>query len=88
MKLFFLLLFHASLAFAQHENNIWCFGDSAGINFNTSPPSTFISAVKGRGSCVSVADTAGNLLFYGQTFYYPLWIQGGHPDLTAVFNKN
>ncbi|MBX3106761.1 MAG: T9SS type A sorting domain-containing protein [Bacteroidetes bacterium] len=88
MKLFFLLLFHASLAFAQHENNIWCFGDSAGINFNTSPPSTFISAVKGRGSCVSVADTAGNLLFYGQTFYYPLWMQGGHPDLTAVFNKN
>ena len=48
---------------AQFSNN-WCFGDSAGINFNTSPPTTFISAVKSRGSCASISDSIGNLLFY------------------------
>ncbi len=86
--LLFFIFYLPLLTQAQLQNNIWCFGDSAGINFNTSPPTTFISSVKGRGSCLSVADSSGNLLFYGQTFYYPLWIQGGIFKITAVYNKN
>jgi hypothetical protein len=50
--------------FAQGRNNIWCFGDSAGIDFNQSPPVPIISSVRSRGSCVSIADSVGNLLFY------------------------
>lgn len=60
------LLFHLLLisnANAQYSNN-WCFGDSAGINFNNTPPTTFTSAVKSRGSCASISDSLGNLLFY------------------------
>ncbi len=50
--------------FAQGRNNIWCFGDSAGIDFNQSPPVPIVSSVRSRGSCVSISDSIGNLLFY------------------------
>jgi hypothetical protein len=50
------------------RNNIWCFGDSAGINFNGGAmPFAFNTAVQSRGSCTSIADLSGNLLFYGFT---------------------
>jgi hypothetical protein len=48
----------------QGRNNFWCFGDSAGINFNQSPPVPIITSVRSRGSCVSIADSLGSLLFY------------------------
>jgi Secretion system C-terminal sorting domain len=50
---------------AQKENNIWCFGDSAGIDWNEPQnPTFFESASRYRGSCSSIADSTGNLLFY------------------------
>lgn len=49
---------------AQDRNNVWCFGDSAGIDFNQSPPAPIFSSVRSRGSCVSIADSLGNILFY------------------------
>lgn len=53
---------------AQKQNAIWCFGDSAGINFSdTSNLTTFSTALDTRGSCVSIADTNGQLLFYANT---------------------
>jgi hypothetical protein len=60
------LLAGINQAFSQ-RGNVWCFGDSAGINFNTTPPSAFTSAVKSRGSCASISDSLGNLLFYAYT---------------------
>ena len=52
-------------AYSQKQNNIWCFGDSAGIDFNNvSNPITFSSSLDSRGSCVSIADTNGQLFFY------------------------
>jgi hypothetical protein len=75
-KILLVLFFYSPLLIqAQQQNNIWCFGDSAGINFNSVPISTFTSNVKNRGSCVSIADSLGNLLFYGHT-------------RTTVFGKN
>ncbi len=59
----FLTLNYFSL-YSQKQGNIWCFGDSAGIDFNQSPPTTFTSSVRNRGSCCSIADTSGSLLFY------------------------
>ena len=54
--------------FSQNRNNIWCFGDSAGINFaNKSNPSTIISSAKSRGSCASICDTNSNILLYAYT---------------------
>lgn len=49
---------------AQDRNSIWCFGDSAGIDFtNLGNPVPFHSAMDGRGTCTSVSDSNGNLLF-------------------------
>ncbi|MBK9413038.1 MAG: hypothetical protein IPN61_06355 [Bacteroidetes bacterium] len=58
----FLTLNYFSL-YSQKQGNIWCFGDSAGIDFNQSPPTTFTSSVRNRGSCCSIADTSGSLYF-------------------------
>ncbi len=68
------------------KNNIWCFGDSAGIDFNNSAaPLLFNSAVVSRGSCASICDSLGDLLFY--TSYNPQILiagtQGGE-----VYTKN
>jgi len=68
--LIFILLVTDALK-AQNKNSIWCFGDSAGINFsNINNPVPFTSSVEGRGSCVSIADNNGNLLFYSNTWMY------------------
>ena len=69
-SLFFVLviLLNSLAGYSQNRNNIWCFGDSSGIDFGTIPnPVTFRSSVVSRGSCVSVADTTGNLIFYAFT---------------------
>ncbi len=75
MKLKFIFAFLISILLvtdalkAQNKNSIWCFGDSAGINFsNINNPVPFTSSVEGRGSCVSIADNNGNLLFYSNTY--------------------
>ncbi|MEI2759847.1 MAG: T9SS type A sorting domain-containing protein [Bacteroidia bacterium] len=52
---------------SQNRNSVWCFGDSAGIDFSSGIPVTFSSSVDGRGSCVSIADSNGQLLFYAAT---------------------
>ncbi|MBK7388877.1 MAG: hypothetical protein IPI23_07330 [Bacteroidetes bacterium] len=53
---------------AQKRGNVWCFGDSAGIDFsNLGLPQVFTSSLDTRGSCASIADTSGQLLFYAET---------------------
>ncbi|HMT29871.1 MAG TPA: T9SS type A sorting domain-containing protein [Bacteroidia bacterium] len=53
---------------AQNRGNIWCFGDSAALDFsNLSSPIATSSSIVSRGSCVSIADTSGDLLFYAHT---------------------
>jgi hypothetical protein len=67
LALFYLLVFSTQVV-AQNRNNIWCFGDSSGIDFGTVPnPVTFRSSVVSRGSCVSIADSMSSLLFYAHT---------------------
>ena len=69
-----LIVFFLAMSFyatAQNRNSVWCFGDSAGIDFsNINNPVPYYSAMRGRGSCVSIADDSGNLLFYGNTYLY------------------
>ncbi len=53
---------------AQNRNSIWCFGDSAGIDFTIpSNPQPYFSAMRSRGTAVSICDTIGQLLFYAHT---------------------
>ncbi len=60
--------FTSFISVSQNRNSIWCLGDSAGIDFtNINNPQPIHTAVKSRGSCVSVSDSIGNLLFYAYT---------------------
>ncbi len=53
---------------AQNRNSVWVFGDSVGIDFsNTMSPQVFSSSIDTRGSCVSIADSNGNMMFYANT---------------------
>ena len=67
MKKIISFLLITSCCFAQNQNNIWCFGDSAGIDFNSITATPIASGMRGRGGCTSVADSTGNLLFYSFT---------------------
>ncbi len=83
MKKFFCALmlmtavFGGGKVYSQFNNNFWVFGDSAGINWtNPTNPTFFKSKVRGRGSCVSLADSIG-LLIYSHSNY-----------TTALFNQS
>jgi len=52
-------------AVAQNRSSIWIFGDSAGIDFsNVLNPVPIISNCQSRGTVASIADSAGDFLFY------------------------
>ncbi|MCX6292520.1 MAG: hypothetical protein NT126_12255, partial [Bacteroidetes bacterium] len=77
--LFFLFASHG--AFSQFTDRYWCFGDSAGIDFNNlSNPVPGNSILRSRGTCVSICDSIGNLLFYASTPHVDLWLNPGTYD--------
>ncbi len=52
----------------QGQSSIWCFGDSVQIEFKLNGTYKISTAsTLTRGSCTSIADTIGNLLFYTNT---------------------
>src|SRR5215216_1283827 len=70
MKILFPLLISlfSFSSFSQSRNNIWCFGDSAGIDFsNLNNPVPIFTSLDTRGSSASISDSLGNLLFYANT---------------------
>lgn len=57
---------------AQNEGNIWYFGASAGLDFNSGVPIALTDGQLNTGEgCSSIADNNGDLLFYtdGMTAY-------------------
>src|SRR5204862_4293824 len=82
----FLIFSVLNIINAQDWNRIWCFGDSAGIDFrNLSVPAPLVSYIDTKESCASVGDTNG-LLMYAHTDYWPLYVQGCERT-TVVHNK-
>ena len=72
IKLIILLQLLPVLLLAQGQNNIWYFGNNAGITFNTPTPSALTNGQLSTGEgCASICDHSGNLLFYtdGMTVY-------------------
>ncbi len=60
-----IFLFCSYSVFSQNQNSTWIFGDSAGIDFsNINNPLPLFSSMDGRGSCASISDSSGNLVFY------------------------
>src|SRR5436190_5436154 len=50
---------------SQNENKKWYFGNQAGLDFMTSPPTILTNGQMNTGEgCASIADASGNLLFY------------------------
>ena len=65
-KLLFLsFIISAFTAFSQGEQNIWYFGENAGLDFNTNPATPLSdSAMNTIEGCSTICDEQGNLLFY------------------------
>lgn len=67
-----LFILVSNIVLAQKQSFNWCFGDSAGIDFNNvAAPQIFGSGMNARGSCASVSDSSGNLIFYTSAPYPP-----------------
>lgn len=64
--LFFLLTVLSLVAGAQSGRlSNWCFGNGAGVSFNTGAPVAFSgSAISTSEGCASISNTGGQLLFY------------------------
>ncbi len=61
----FLLLIISSTIFAQGEANYWYFGQNAGVNFGTTPPTILTDGqVDTLEGCTTISDATGQLLFY------------------------
>jgi hypothetical protein len=80
-KIIFLLLISVGSVEAQNSNIKWCFGDSAGIDF-TNSAMPFSTGMDGRGSCVSISDSVGNLILYAFT------VGSSGAWSTRIFNSN
>jgi gliding motility-associated-like protein len=60
-----IIIFLSTPCYSQNQNNIWYFGNKAGLNFNTNPPSTLVDGVFVHTEGVSsVCDGNGDLLFF------------------------
>jgi hypothetical protein len=90
MKIIFVIILFilSNNCYSQARRDaIWCFGDSAQIDFNQQPPLVSWCATRSRGTACSIADSSGNLLFYCHTYYLPL-LQAGYNKLGVVWNRN
>ncbi|HZV70552.1 MAG TPA: hypothetical protein VFG10_13450 [Saprospiraceae bacterium] len=51
-------------ATAQKQNNVWYFGQNAGLDFNTTSPTPLEGELNTTEGNAAISDTVGNLLFY------------------------
>ena len=61
------LLFLICIPFAtqaQKQDYIWCFGDSAGLDFNSGIPVPFQSGMRAHEAATAISSKQGSLLFY------------------------
>ena len=94
MRSLFLIIFlliNATASAQHYTDRYWAFGDSAGIDFkNLQNPVPASSVLRSRGTCASICDSTGDLLFYCGTPYVYQWIINPNFDYTVgyVVNKS
>jgi len=72
-----LILLCTTTGNAQFTDRYWTFGDSAAIDFsNLGNPMPAVSMLRSRGSCASICDSVGDLLFYCGVPQVPPWPSG------------
>jgi hypothetical protein len=58
-------IFLSSVVFSQGETDNWYFGQNAGLNFATNPPTPLLDGeLDTNEGCAVLSDSDGNLLFY------------------------
>lgn len=68
-NLLLIILLYSLSAIGQKEASQWYFGGNCGANFLNNPPSAIaVSSISAIEGCASIADAAGNLLFYTNGF--------------------
>lgn len=60
----FLILIITDCLVAQHHSSLWFFGNNAGLDFTTNPPTPLTSPLQTLEGTSSISDKDGNLLFY------------------------
>ncbi|MBK7684362.1 MAG: T9SS type A sorting domain-containing protein [Bacteroidetes bacterium] len=90
LRILFIFILTTTSLSAQFTDRYWAFGDSAGIDFkNLTSPQSANSILRVRGTCASICDSAGDLLFYTGS---PNWIEWLNPfgpvKFGTVVNKN
>ncbi len=69
------------ISYAQGEHNVWYFGDGAGLDFNTTPPTALTNgsydAFFVKEAASTMCDKSGNLLFYSNSL--SIWDKNHHP---------
>lgn len=91
-KFLLILLLHCVICFPQKENNIWYFGNKAGLDFNSGTPVNLTDGeIVTTEGCATISNSSGQLLFYtdGITVYnrnHTIMPNGsglkGHPSST------
>ena len=82
------LLLQTVFTKAQFTNLNWAFGDSCGIKFNTTGiDSIYRTSVNARGSCATISDSLGNLLFYAASPDLELYQTPSLIDRGRIYNK-
>ncbi|MBS1586851.1 MAG: gliding motility-associated C-terminal domain-containing protein [Bacteroidetes bacterium] len=81
------LLLAGHTAFSQGENNIWCFGEDQGLNFNAGPPTLYPDSIFSIKGSSSVCDASGHLLFYSSGL--KAWDRNNHlmPNGTGLLGN-
>ena len=63
--LFLVLVLFTSFVYSQNQAKIWYFGNQAGLDFATSPPTVLFNSVMNTAEgCATICDATGSLLFY------------------------
>jgi len=78
------LLLNSVFSQAQSEQNIWAFGEGAGLNFNVAGPASYSDNLfPGNEGCASVCNASGTMLFYSNGLW--VWDKYNHlmPALTG-----
>lgn len=91
-----LSLWQLSTAYSQQEENIWTFGNHAGLDFSNPTPVLFGNYIfPGWGGTASICNSSGSLLFYTNGFW--VWnrnheimpyLTGGIPGYSAPLAPN
>src|SRR5574337_1264567 len=70
------------LGCSAQRDNVWCFGDSAALDFSSGNPIPTFSRCNSVEASASISDSSGHLIFYASGD------ENNSPWLTSVFNKN